>query len=69
MQTNRIDKTYFTASKMERDGNADYRFWFDKTIDERLAAAATMIAVSFKEPDFLIKKVDKTFFTARKHSN
>jgi hypothetical protein len=53
---------------MERDGNIDFRYWHDKTINERLEAAARMIEIAFDEPDFLIKKVDRTIFNCRKHS-
>jgi len=64
-----VDKSYFRASKLEEQGNADYHYWFDKTVEERLAAAAIMIAVSFREPDFLKKKVDRTIFLARKQDD
>jgi hypothetical protein len=62
----RMDKTFFKASKLDEEGNADYQYWFDKTVEERLAAATIMIAVSFREPDFIMKKVDRSFFWARK---
>lgn len=55
------------ARKMSRDGNIDFRYWFDKTPAERLAAAAQMIAVAFHEPLFLSKKVDRSKYSARKH--
>jgi hypothetical protein len=62
-----VDTSVFKASKMERDGNIDYGYWFDKTNEERLKAAAVMIAVAFQEPDFLKGKVDRTIFSCRKH--
>ncbi|MDZ4793352.1 MAG: hypothetical protein SGI83_03655 [Bacteroidota bacterium] len=62
----RIDKTFFKASKLDLEGNADYKFWFDKTIEERLAAAIIMTSVSFREPDFMNQLVDRTLFSARK---
>jgi hypothetical protein len=52
---------------MEKDGNIDYNYWHDKTIEERMHAAAICNAAVFGEPDFLKKKVDKTIFTSRKH--
>jgi hypothetical protein len=63
-----VDIEYFRAGKMERDGNIDFRYWHDKTINERLEAAARMIEIAFDEPNFLIKKVDRTIFNWRKHS-
>jgi hypothetical protein len=63
-----VDLEYFRAGKMERDGNIDFRYWHDKTINERLEASARMIEVAFREPDFLIKKVDRTIINIRKHS-
>ena len=59
--------TVFEARSMERDGNIDHNYWHDKTIEERLQAAVIVTAAAFGEPDFLKKKVDRTFFTARKH--
>jgi hypothetical protein len=53
---------------MERDGNIDFGYWHDKTINERLEAAARMIEIAFDEPDFLTKKVDRTIINIRKHS-
>jgi hypothetical protein len=64
-----VDKTFYKASKLEEQGNSDFQYWFDKTIEERFAAAMIMIAVSFREPDFLRKKVDRTIFSARKHTD
>ncbi len=66
MSYSKMDKSVFKASRLEDSGNADYQYWFDKSIAERLAAAAVMIAVSFREPDFLSKPVDRTIFSARK---
>ena len=62
-----VDVDHFESRNMAEDGNIDYRFWHDKTPEERLHAACIMIAVAFREPDFLKKKVDRTFFSARKH--
>jgi hypothetical protein len=62
-----LDRTVFEARNMEKDGNIDYNYWHDKTIEERMHAAAICNAAVFGEPDFLKKKVDKTIFTSRKH--
>jgi hypothetical protein len=64
-----VDKTIFKASKLEEQGNADFQYWFDKTIEERLAAAMIMISVSFREPEFIKKKVDRTIFSSRKQKD
>lgn len=69
MSYSKMDRSVFKASRLEDSGNADYQYWFDKSIAERLAAAAVMIAVSFREPDFLSKKVDRKIFSARKQNN
>lgn len=63
-----VDLEYFRAGKMERDGNIDFGYWHDKTINERLEAAARMIEIAFDEPDFLTKKVDRPIINIRKHS-
>lgn len=62
----RMDKSYFSASKLEQQGNADYQYWFDKSVEERLAAAVIMISVAFREPDFMKKLVDRTVYMAGK---
>lgn len=54
---------------MSKDGNIDFGYWFDKTIEEKLTAAARMIEVAFQEPNFLTKKVDRQFFSARKQNS
>lgn len=66
MEIPRMDKTVFRAYNMVKDGNIDYEYWFDKTHEERLQAAAEMISTCFFEPDFLEKKVDRTIFSSRK---
>jgi hypothetical protein len=64
-----VDTSVYQSRKMETDGNIDYGYWHNKTNDERLAAAAVMIAVVFNEPNFLKGKVDRTIFSARKHGS
>jgi hypothetical protein len=64
----RMDKSFYKASKLEEQGNADFQYWFSKSIEERLAAAAIMISVSFREPDFMKKKTDRTIFSSRKQN-
>ena len=67
MEISRMDKTVFRAYNMVKDGNIDYQYWFNKTHNEKLQAAAVTIAVAFGEPEFLTKKIDRTVFSARKH--
>jgi hypothetical protein len=62
----KMDKTVFKAYKMADEGNIDFQYWFNKSNNEKLIAAADMIAVAFNEPDFLMKKVDRTVFSIRK---
>lgn len=62
-----LDRTVFEARNMEKDGNIDNNYWHDKTVEEKMQAAAIVTAAAFGEPDFLKKKVDRTIFTSRKH--
>jgi predicted RNA polymerase sigma factor len=68
MKRKRMDKTVFRAYNMVKDGNIDYEYWFDKTNEEKLQAAATMISVCYREPDFLNKQIDRTVFSSRKQN-
>jgi hypothetical protein len=61
-----VDTTIFTARNIAEDGNIDYKYWFDKSHEEKLTAAARMIEVSFQEPQFLEKKVDRKLFRSFK---
>ena len=63
-----LDTTVVEARNMAKDGNIDFGYWHDKTIEEKLRAAASMISVAFKEPNFATKKMDKTIFSVRKQS-
>ena len=68
MRRQYVDTTIFEARNMEKDGNIDFGYWHNKTIDEKLLAAAKMIAVAFNEPLFAIKRMDKTIFAVRKRN-
>ncbi len=57
----------FQSRNIAKDGNIDYKYWHDKSNDERLIAAGVMISAAFSEPDFFKKKVDRSIFSARKH--
>ena len=41
-----VDLNTFSSRNMSKDGNIDYQFWFDKTIEEKLAA--TIVSYSGK---------------------
>jgi predicted RNA polymerase sigma factor len=61
-----VDTTVFEARNMAKDGNIDFKYWHDKTIEEKLIAAAQMIAVAFNEPNFTSTKIDRTVYSVRK---
>ncbi len=63
-----IDVNAIEARNMQKDGNVDFRYWFDKSISERLKGAATMNAAAFGEPDFIKGKVDRTIYSSKKHA-
>ncbi|HNF29482.1 MAG TPA: hypothetical protein PLY81_04315 [Chitinophagaceae bacterium] len=67
MKTSFLDRTVFEARNMTKDGNIDNNYWHDKSIEEKMQAAAIVTAAAFGEPDFLKKKVERTIFTSRKH--
>jgi|LakMenE18May11ns_1017448.scaffolds.fasta_scaffold9847481_1 hypothetical protein len=63
-----IDTSVFEARNMVVDGNADFRFWFDKSIAERLKGSAVMNAAAFREPNFMKGKVDRTIYASKKRT-
>jgi hypothetical protein len=63
-----VDVDCFTSRNMSKDGNIDYQFWFDKTIEEKLAAAVIMIEVSFNTKNFINQKVDRTLISSHKRN-
>lgn len=66
MQRKYVDVSVYSARNMLKDGNIDFGYWHDKSNEEKLQAAASMIAIAFQEPLFLTKKVDRTIFSAKK---
>jgi hypothetical protein len=64
-----VDTSFIVSRNLERDGNIDFRYWHDKSNEEKLRAAGVMISVAFNEPDFFKKRMDKTIFSARKHAS
>ena len=68
MKRRYLDTTFFKVSNMIKDGNIDFKYWFDKSNNEKMKAAASITAIAFNEPNFLQKKVDRSVFSTRKHS-
>ncbi len=66
MKRKYLNTTVFKASNMAADGNIDYKYWFDKSNNEKMKAATSMTAIAFNEPNFLQKKVDRSVFSNRK---
>lgn len=63
-----IDVNVYESGNMLKDGNVDFRYWFEKSISERLKGAAVMNAVAFGVPDFIQGKVDRTVYSSKKHA-
>lgn len=64
-----VDIEIFSSRNMERDGNIDNQYWFDKTIEQKLAASITMIEVAFNTTNFIRQKVDKQSISIRKRNS
>ena len=61
-----VDVDIYASRNISKDKNIDYQFWFDKTIQERLAASIAMIELSFNTKDFVKQKVDRQIFSSYK---
>ena len=59
----------YASRKMSKDDNIDYRFWWDKTLEEKLAAAVVMIETSFNIKDFVNQKVDRKIISSYKKTS
>lgn len=66
MERKFLDVTIYESRNLSKDGNIDFRYWHNKTNDERVHAAGIMMSVAFGEPDFFKKKVDRNVYSARK---
>ena len=64
-----VDVDTYTSRNMSKDGNIDYRFWWDKTLEEKLAAAVVMIETSFNTKDFVNQKVDRKLMSSYKKTS
>lgn len=56
MKRSFVDIGAISSRNMSIDGNIDYKYWFDKTIEEKLAASIAMIEVSYNTKDFIKQK-------------
>ncbi|TRZ82627.1 MAG: hypothetical protein D4R91_03225 [Sediminibacterium sp.] len=61
-----VDVDIYASRNMSKDKNIDYHFWFNKTIQEKLAASVAMIELSFNTKDFVKQKVDRQIFSSYK---
>ena len=61
-----VDVEIYTSRNMSKDNNIDYQFWFDKTIEERLAASIVMIETSFKSKEQFLGAPGHSFASWRK---
>jgi hypothetical protein len=64
-----VDVDTFTSRNMSKDGNIDYQFWLDKTLEEKLAASVVMIETSFDTKEFVKQKVDRQIITSYKRTS
>ena len=64
-----VDVDTYASRKMSKDDNIDYRFWWDKTLEEKLAAAVVMIETSFNTKDFVNQKVDRKLMSSYKKTS
>lgn len=63
-----VDVHIYVSRNMSKDKNIDYQFWFDKTIQEKLAASVKMIELSFNTKDFVKNKVDRNQLSSYKRA-
>lgn len=64
-----VDVETYASRNMSKDKNIDYQFWFDKTIEEKLAASVAMIEASYNVKDFLQQKVDRQIISSYKRTS
>ena len=64
-----VDVDTYASRKMSKDDNIDYRFWWDKTLEEKLDAAVVMIETSFNIKDFVNQKVDRKIISSYKRTS
>jgi len=63
-----VDVDTYASRNMSKDKNIDYQFWFNKTIQEKLAASVAMIELSFNTKDFVKNKVDRKQLSSYKRA-
>ena len=65
MKQYKFDRTAFKASTFEEAGN-NYRYWKDKTLQERLQAANYLITTAYNFSTHNPPILDRTHFSTRK---
>jgi hypothetical protein len=64
-----VNVDVFGSSNMTENGNIDFRYWFNKTLEEKLAASVTMIEASFNTKEFVKQKVDRKVLSSYKRAS
>ncbi|WP_439506178.1 hypothetical protein [Sediminibacterium sp.] len=64
-----VDTNVFSSRNMQRDGNIDNQYWFNKTIEEKLIASIAMIEAAYTTTNFIHQKIDKKIFFTRKRGS
>ena len=63
-----VDVDIYASRNMSKDKNIDYQFWFNKTIQEKLAASVAMIEISFNS-SFILLIFCLSFFCQKRYSS
>jgi len=64
-----VDVDVFASSNMKMNGNIDFRYWFNKTLEEKLAASIIMIEASFNTKEFVKQKVNRKVLSSYKRAS
>ena len=64
-----VDIDVIESRNMSKDGNIDFQYWFDKSIEQKLAASITMIETSFNIKNFVSQKVDRSIISSYKRKS
>lgn len=63
-----VDVDIYASRNMAKDGNIDYKFWLNKTLEEKLAAAIPMIEASYNTKKNVKQKVDRKQLSSYKRA-
>ena len=61
-----LDRTYFKASTFQ-EADDHFTYWKQKTLKERLEAAYYLITSAYNLSSTDAYRIDKNYFTSRKH--